>query len=324
MIKKNKSKKYCILLFAVASMAMLSSCDRMADSKIIAYLSGTQWNGGRIWLMHEDGTYKYELDTGLLDNGCPSWSPDGKKLLFISANGTGTGITQELLLYTINMDGSDLQQITNNQRNVYSASWSPDGTKIAYVATDSGHSLKNALYIVDVHGKVIKDYSSISKEYPHVQYPSWSPDGKRIIITSNKIQKERKDFMINTELYILDLASGDIQQVTQKAEDREKQDERGSWSPDAKYIVYESGDIWTGEPFEIFIINSDSHDVIYHSEPGNYWDYQPRWTPDGTKILFSSSREQEEGYNIYIMNISDYSIDRLTDTGYNYCPDMQP
>ena len=61
----------------------------------------------------------------------PSWSPDGKQLVFTGYDG---GISD---LYTINRDGTDLQRLTSDKYGDLHPVWSPDGKTIAF-ATDRG------------------------------------------------------------------------------------------------------------------------------------------------------------------------------------------
>jgi Tol biopolymer transport system component len=76
-----------------------------------------------IYLMREDGSGITPLTTfprnRVLD--CPSWSPDGKRLIFsmLSSNGRGKE------LYSINADGSDLTMLTDNTVDDWDPDWSP-------------------------------------------------------------------------------------------------------------------------------------------------------------------------------------------------------
>lgn len=75
----------------------------------------------------------------------PNVSPDGKKIAFVSgANGGGTDI------FTVNVDGTDLQQFTNN-RSSWEPDWSPDGKQIAF--SQVGDDIKsNGIWIMNADG----------------------------------------------------------------------------------------------------------------------------------------------------------------------------
>src|SRR6266699_596337 len=64
----------------------------------------------------------------------PSWSPDGKRLVFTGYDG---GLSD---LFIVNADGSDLHRLTNDKYADLQPSWSPDGKTIAFVSDRNGIS----------------------------------------------------------------------------------------------------------------------------------------------------------------------------------------
>ena len=87
----------------------------------------------------------------------PSWSPDGKQIVFACEKGTN-----QMGLFIINSDGNGIHEL--NLENLGSPSvvryptWSPDGTQIIYVAgTDSGHT---KIYSVNLDGTNIHTLTS--------------------------------------------------------------------------------------------------------------------------------------------------------------------
>src|SRR5690606_29021517 len=67
-------------------------------------------------------------------NDAPSWSPDGRRIAFISRNG---GIND---VYIVNADGSNnsYKRLTMNQRNNESPSWAHNSTHIAFASDRTG------------------------------------------------------------------------------------------------------------------------------------------------------------------------------------------
>jgi TolB protein len=86
----------------------------------------------QIWTMNADGSGQKLLTNNVGHNYYPSWSPDGKLLIFTSNRDTATS------LYVMNAsDGSDLRRLPINGSN---ARYSPDGTRLAAIVggrTDS-------------------------------------------------------------------------------------------------------------------------------------------------------------------------------------------
>lgn len=64
----------------------------------------------------------------------PSWSPDGRRIVFTSTRDGNREI------YSVNADGTDLRNLTNHSDSDYDPSWSPDGRRIAFTSTRGRHS----------------------------------------------------------------------------------------------------------------------------------------------------------------------------------------
>ncbi|MQG81287.1 MAG: hypothetical protein FI692_05825 [SAR202 cluster bacterium] len=79
------------------------------------------------------------------------WSPDGSKLIFrADPDATDTYNSSQLEIFTINKDGSNLVQITNNERLDASPKWSKDGTSIYFVSQEDQEKPK--IYVMDTDG----------------------------------------------------------------------------------------------------------------------------------------------------------------------------
>ena len=81
-----------------------------------------------VWLVKTDGTGHRPLTSGKFSESSPRWSPDGKRLLFVSNRG---GTTQLWLRF---MDTGETSALTNVGTPPSAPAWSADGTQIAYLA----------------------------------------------------------------------------------------------------------------------------------------------------------------------------------------------
>jgi Tol biopolymer transport system component len=96
-------------------------------------------------------------------------------VVFVRGNSNATE------LWTMNADGSDQQQITNETLDVESPCWSPDGTKIVYSAEIS--SFDWDIKVVNADGSspvTIVSGTQFDKD------PDWSPDGTKITFLSSR------------------------------------------------------------------------------------------------------------------------------------------
>jgi len=126
---------------------------------------GEKEPGKRICVVDFDGTNLKQLTTSKekYDDTYPAWSPDGKRIAFMSNR---TGKNQ---IYVMNADGTEQTQITNDNFENHDPAWSPDGTYIAYVSDHSGIS---DLVIIRPDGT---GRQRVNKVNELVKTPSWRP-----------------------------------------------------------------------------------------------------------------------------------------------------
>ena len=85
-------------------------------------------------------------------------------------------------LYVINADGSNLRQITNDQRLDEHPAWSPAGSLIAYSSRASRDDTSANVYLIAPDGTGRRQLGVSVLAAPPV---AWSPDGKRIAVISD-------------------------------------------------------------------------------------------------------------------------------------------
>ncbi len=155
----------------------------------------------------------------LLDDGhynvSPDLSPDGTQIVFLSDR------DGDLELYVVNVDGTNLRQLTYNSVRDSAPVWSPDGTKIAYIS-EVGRS--DDLFTINVDDLSIY---SLTQGVGFVRYPTWSPDGQRIAFI---LDQAGRDYTI---VSVIDADGRNRTQLT----DDGKIYTTPAWSPDGTKIA---------------------------------------------------------------------------------------
>jgi len=135
----------------------------------------------------------------------PSWSPDGKRLVFTGYDG---GLSD---LFIVNADGSNLHRLTNDKYADLEPSWSPDGKTIAFVTDRSSATDFEALKFGNLRIALLHlDNGSIdilrNMDQGKNINPAWAPDGRSLAFVSDR------NGISNIFLY--ELSDGRIYQLT--------------------------------------------------------------------------------------------------------------
>jgi TolB protein len=150
-------------------LGVLTAPEISPDGSLIAFMRWTPASEQyQIWVMDRDGGNPRRVFAGT--GWDPTWSPDGGRLLFASDR---DGLTQ---LFTVDLDGTGLQRISNLPSIRGRSDWSPLGL----IATYSGESWHREIYVMSANGSNARQ---VSPPGGNSQGPSFSPDGQWIVFT---------------------------------------------------------------------------------------------------------------------------------------------
>ena len=140
--------------------------DWSPDGQQIAFGStrdgkSNDWTESEIYVMASDGANVRRLThTPGKGNWTPRWSPDGKKIIFCSNRGVESeGSEDAYEIYVMDADGSNVRQLTTNERSATRPHWSPDGKKVVYHSARDGNPKDwkdHEIYVMDADGSNVR------------------------------------------------------------------------------------------------------------------------------------------------------------------------
>jgi Tol biopolymer transport system component/DNA-binding winged helix-turn-helix (wHTH) protein len=190
----------------------------------------------------------------------PQYSPDGKKIAFIS---TRTGKSQ---IWLCDDDGANTFQLTSLDGAIQSLAWSPDGKRIAF---DLRADENSDIYETSLEQRRPRRLTSESSED---SAPSWSKDGRWLYFASNRAGKTQV-WKIPTE------GGGQVIQVTKAGGFDAKE------SPDGKYLYYAKAGDATGI-WRLPVQGGEETLAVDLFEAG----YLRCWAPTNEGIYFATKR----------------------------------
>jgi TolB protein len=152
-----------------------------------------------LWTMDIDGSNQKQITSGLGYDGGAFFSPDGKKLVFRASRpqtaeeqkdykdllAQGLVAPTNMEIYTCNIDGSNLHQVTKLGKANWAPYYHPDGKRIVFSSNhaSTGRGFNFQVYIINEDGTGLKP---ITSESAFNAFPMFSPDGKYLVFSSNR------------------------------------------------------------------------------------------------------------------------------------------
>jgi TolB protein len=260
------------LLLLIGSFTVLISCEEYdfyyfgSDYKIL-FISRRIENSAdwKMYIMNSDGTNQHAVVNMTVQYGSPGISHDNKKVAFIH-------VTEDYKeqLYIADTSGTGIQMIDSS--NFFSSlDWSLDDSKLIYskLSGTNGYAIYEYTFLNNTNQLLIINGSG------HAEF---SPDAKTIT------------YLQDGNINLMDLDGSDKRKLISDA---------GSfqWSPEGDKIAFATTGV-QGSP-QISIANADgtSQKQLTSSYwpswdsgfPAGFGNYDPRWTPDESKIVYVSS-----------------------------------
>ena len=246
----------------------------------------------QVYVVNPDGTHE-RLVQGATDTGeCPRWFSDGAH---IAICGSPLGLSR-----IINPDDGTFRDVGEQDPNLFNACGfpSPDG-RLLLCEVFSGDGSQNGIHVVrSSDGGGFRQVTSIpgGDDVPG----SWSPDGRRIVF-------ERHDADgTSLGLFVVNVNGTGLKQITTAGQSPD-------WSPQGNEIVL-SQRATPDARSSIWVVHADGsglREIHVQAQPacgGTFSDpssqgcFEPSWSPDGTKIVFSRGTSGDFDSNLSIVN----------------------
>ena len=242
----------------------------------------------RIWIVPIDGSAPPRpLTAGPGKDTSPRWSPDGRRIAFLSdrepatlPDGVERGEKAKPQIWTLDLAGGEARQVTALRQGTSDPAWSPDGARLACTSQVGGpddepiDTGKSATERARERADRVREITTLKYKFDGLGYL----DGKR------------------RHLFVADVpAPGASPAAAHQLTDGDQNDSQPAWSPDGTRLAFVS----YREPDEDVTFRSDiwtltlADGVCRKLTGGGGASTAPAWSPDGGQIAYLGHQEGE-------------------------------
>jgi len=253
------------------------------DNEWIAFYSDRDDNP-EIYVIHPDGSGLRRLTFDGAFDDSPAISPNGKQIAFLTARHDPQPRFPDLKyeIYVVDINGENLQRLTNTPAAETHPAWSPDGLTISFDADYDGDGYKE-IYTINLDGSELQ---RLTQNQANDQFADWSPDGKQIAFSSDR--------QGSWDIFLMDADGGNQRPLTNTPQ----WEVFPAWSPDGSQIAF-NGLTPASRNTDVFVISADGRDLRQLTDKAGF-DEDPCWSPDGSQIAYQSMIGGN--FEIYLMN----------------------
>jgi TolB protein len=231
----------------------------------IAYITttdlGNKQQSHRLQVADADGFNPQTIASSVEPLMSPSWSPDGKKVAYVSFERKSAAIYVQTLATGERVRVAEFPGING------APAWSPDGTRLALTLSKDGSP---DIYVLNLSTRALM---KLTKSFAIDTEPSWSPDGSSIVFTSDRGGKP--------QIYMVPSQGGQEKRLTFSG----NYNARASFSPDGRSLVMVHGN---GNDYRIAVMDMATRSLNVLT--GGRADESPSFAPNGAMILYASKK----------------------------------
>lgn len=243
--------------------------------------------------------------------GDSTWSPDGKKVAFIS------NMSGRRNIWLVGSEGGWPMQLTVSDQRQTSPAWSSDGKWIAYASDYDGDEQWDIFLVSPKTGQVVSITNT--REIAEVS-PTWSPDGRYLAY----MVKPKTSSVYEIDVY--DTVLRDVKHITTGTV-ADLMNGSPIWSKNGKSIFYTQSQA-KGTDSNIFVADVETAKSTLLTPHKGEQQYSPSdVSPDGKLLLITSNASN--GYdNVGLLDVATKKIHWVTEdkweiSGVTFSPDGQ-
>ena len=243
--------------------------------------------------------------------GCGTWSPDMTR---ITAEGFGVVDPERNGIYTMrSSDGRGLVRVTKNPGGDDNPwGYSPDGSRILFdrlfPAGCGGAACDNGdLFVVNVDGSGLRQLNPPTLRVSCCN-ADWSPDGTRVVFAA--FFKSSTGSGSQSAAFVVNVDGGGLHQLTPNGLGAK----HPRWSPDGRLIAFNNEvQVFGTATTQVYVVHPNGSGLTRVTDPTNRdISFEPMWSPDSTKLLFSRTHLGQE--DLWIANADGSGLTQVTDT----------
>jgi len=323
-----------------------------ADGNLVAYLrTTTDTKSGKrnadIWVVGADASNARELLGGDKSEHTPRWSPDGRRIAFVSNR---DGASQ---VFIANADGSDAKRITDLAMGAQAPLvFSPDASRLAFVSDvypecgdeacnkrkkeeaeknpvkarrltrllyrhwdEWRESIRHHVFVVDIESRRVVDVTPGDFDSPPGQQEdaavAFSPDGREIAFVSNREGNDREAWTTNNDVWIVPSAGGAARKLTSSS----AADVQPVFSPDGRTLFVRAqrrpgfeSDRWYLDAYDR---TTGARRTLFESPDLSVADFAV--SKDGASIWFTAADQGRE--HLYVVPATGGTPRRVSEGG---------
>lgn len=239
---------------------------RGAFSTKILYVSGKVLGNGRynykLYKSDFDGERKKLVLNSSEPILSPTWSPDGKEIVYVSFEKTRPAIFRQILAT------GERERLTHFPGMNSSPAYSPDGKYLAMVLSKDGSP---DIYVMNLKTRKLVKYAA--NNFAIDTEPAWMLDGKSLVFTSNRGGKP--------QIYQVDLKTDTVKRLTFQ----------GKYNARAQPLADGSGFILVHQDSTGFhIARFDQKKDRYYVLTSTKLDESPSISANGSMVMYAAKR----------------------------------